>query len=347
MKHTTKLLVGIFIILSIFMNFSSGNSFDDIKISGYAIADYYYIHEATKNINSNYKPGIMRQVYTNDRSGYQFRRLRLTFDKQIEEDFFIRVRLDMNNTDFSYSKMTPGVKDAYLKWQYSDNHSVIFGISGSPAFAVIEKFWGYRKLEKTSSDYFGIRSSRDFGISIKGKLKYGIKYHLFTGNGESNASERYGRVDKLHSLSISHDIGNHFLYEFYTDYRLSKSGKYDEFTGQIFAAYKNENFRVGLQYTYQENKLMKSEDKGDIQLVSIPLVFKYMEKLNFMVYYSHYTVTEEQDYIQQAILAGFEYKLRNNVSIIPNLIFNDYDFDDANLYEKDIVSRITMTYSFK
>jgi len=347
MKNTTTKIVGIIITLSILFNFSVAETFNDIKISGYAIADYYYIHEAAENVNSNYKPSMMRQVYTDERSGYQFRRLRLTFDKQIEEDFFIRVRFDMNNTDFSYSKMTPGVKDAYLKWQFSEKHSAIFGISGSPAFAMIEKFWGYRKLEKISSDYFGIRSSKDFGISLNGKLKYGFKYHFFTGNGESNASERYGRIDKLHSLSISQDVGSHFLYEFYTDYRLSKSGKYDEFTGQVLAGYKNDIFRIGLQYTYQENKLMKSDKKGDIQLISVPFVFKYMEKLNFMIYYSYYTVSEEQNYIQQAILGGFEYKLRNNVSIMPNIIFNDYDFNNAKLYEKDVVSRITLTYSFK
>lgn len=91
---------------------------------------------------------------------------------------------------------------------------------------------------------------------------------------------------------------------------------------------------------------MKSEEKGSVRLLSVPFVYKYMDKVNFMVYYSYYTAKEEQDYKQQAILGGIEYKIRPNISFMPNIIYNDYYFPDSKLFEKDIVSRMTLTYSF-
>ncbi|MBN2279154.1 MAG: hypothetical protein JXQ65_01085 [Candidatus Marinimicrobia bacterium] len=317
----------------------------ELNISGFVISDFYNIHAAEVKVHANYKPKIMRQVYTDDRSGYQFRRIYLSFDQKIEEDFSFKLRFEMNNNDFSYSKITPEVKDAYLKWQYHDQHFVAFGISGSPAFAVIEDFWGYRKMEKTASDYFEIRSSRDFGISLKGKVLKNINYHFFTGNGESNASEQTGRIDKLHSLSLSQQA-EHLIYEVYTDYRLSQNGKYDEFTAQVFTGYKNDYLRWGIQYTYQKNKLMKSAEKGDIQLLSMPAAWCVSQKLTLAFTYSYYIVSEEQDYRQNVLIAGIEYKLRKNISIMPNLLYNDYLFDNAGIKGADIVSRMTMTYNF-
>jgi hypothetical protein len=322
-------------------------SAEAVQISGFLISDFYYINDAEAGVYSNYKPKMMRQVYTNKRSGFQFRRIYLTFDKKMDDVFSTRIRLEMSNTDYNYSQMTASVKDAYLKWKINSNHDAYFGISGAPAFGAIEKFWGFRHLDKTASDYFGIRSSRDFGVSFKGRVYGGLNYHFFAGNGESNASERSGRIDKLYSLSLSQDFSNYFFYQFYTDYRLSKDGKDDEFTGQVFAGYKNENFRIGFQYTYQENKLMKSEKKGDLQLYSVPVIYKYIDKVSFIFRYSYYIAEEEQNYQQQAFIGGMEYKIRDNILLLPNIIYNDYNFENANNLGKDVITRLTLSYYFK
>ncbi len=325
----------------------AGEENEHIKITGNAICDFYYINDAEEDVHANYKPKMLRQVYTNERSGFQFRRIYLTFDKKIDEAFSTRVRFSMSNTDYSYSKMTPSVKDAYLKWQVTPDHSAYFGISGSPAFKEIEKFWGFRHLDKTASDYFGIRSSRDFGIAAKEKVFSHLNYHFFFGNGESNASERWGRVDKLYSLSLSQEFANHFFYQFYTDYRLSKEGVDDEFTGQIFTGYRSDKFRFGIQYTYQENKLMRSEKKGDIHLISVPVIYNYIDKVSFVFRYSHYTVEEERNYTQRSFIGGFEYNIRRDISIMPNILYNDYDLEDLPGRGKDVITRLTLAYKFK
>lgn len=337
----------VLLIVLLLSYLSADQETKEFKISGDAICDYYYINDAEKNIHANYKPKMLRQVYSNERSGFQFRRIYLTFDKKIDEAFSTRVRFSMSNTDYTYSKMTPGVKDAYLKWQFSSNHSAYFGISGSPAFKEIEKFWGFRHLDKTASDYFSIRSSRDFGVAAKGQLFKKLNYHFFYGNGESNASDRWGRVDKLYSLSLSQDFGNHFFYQLYTDYRLSKEGNYDEFTGQIFSGYRSKRLRFGVQYTYQENKLMRSEEKGDIHLISFPFIYHYIDKVSFVFRYSYYSVAEERNYVQQSFIGGFEYTIRDDISIMPNILYNDYDLAELSGKGKDVITRLTLAYKFK
>ncbi len=325
----------------------AGEDQNDFKITGNAISDFYYINDAEKNVHANYKPKMLRQVYSNERSGFQFRRIYLTFDKNIDDAFSTRVRFSMSNTDYSYSKMTPDVKDAYLKWIINRDHSMYFGISGSPAFKEIEKFWGFRHLDKTASDYFGIRSSRDFGIAGRGSVFKNLNYHFFFGNGESNASERLGRLDKLYSLSLSQEFTNHFFYQIYSDYRLSKEGTDDEFTGQIFTGYRSDKLRFGLQYTYQENKLMRSEKKGDIHLYSVPLIYQYIDNVSFVFRFSYYSVQEERDYVQQSFIGGFEYNIREEISIMPNILYNDYDLEGLSRKGKDVITRLTLAYKFK
>ena len=335
-----------FVLVLLIVNVKAGENLDNIKISGSVISDFYYIHSAETAVAANYKPKTQRQVYNERRSGFQFRRIYLSFDKKIDKEFSTRIRFEMSNTDYDYSKMHPTVKDAYLKWHYSDNHYAYFGISGSPAIGPIEKFWGYRLLEKSASDYFGIRSSRDFGVALKGKILRRINYHLFLGNGESNASEKSGTEDKLYSLSLHQQVAKNFYYQLYTDYRWAKDNNENEFTGQVFGGYKNKKFRIGLQYTYQDNKLMKTKKRGKIHLISLPFVYNYADKLSLIFRYIRYSAKEEQNYVEQSMIYGFEYKIRANVFIMPNITYTDYDFESNDNLGKDIISKITLAYKF-
>lgn len=149
------------------------------KISGYMFGDYYYV---VANHNEELE----------DNNGFWFRRIYLTYDHGLSEDFAVRFRIEMNSAgDFSsQSKLTPVVKDAYLKWKHA-RHRILVGISSTPTWAVVEKVWGYRSVEKTPLDLQRFGSSRDFGLAIKGSLDQQQRwnYHFMFANGSSNGSE--------------------------------------------------------------------------------------------------------------------------------------------------------------
>lgn len=70
--------------------------------------------------------------------------------------------------DFSTkAKLTLFVKDAYPQW-ISPSHKIIFGISPTPTWEVIEKVLGTVQLKKTPLDLQKLGTSRDFGLALRG-----------------------------------------------------------------------------------------------------------------------------------------------------------------------------------
>jgi len=164
------------------------------KISGVIFGDYFY--NASQNNSAN-----------KDMNGFQFRRIYTTADFSISENFTTRFRLE---ADQSNNSLTPGgkvgvmVKDAWLQWKnIFEGSNVVLGISPTPAFEVAESIWGNRFLEKTMLDYWGVVSSRDFGVDLKGNLvKDGsAKYWVKFGNNSSNSPESNKNKRQKNSLS--------------------------------------------------------------------------------------------------------------------------------------------------
>ena len=128
------------------------------KISGLFFGDYYWL--ATDHRES-----------LENRNGFWFRRIYLTYDHTFSQAFSTRLRLEMNSPgDFSSSqRMTPYVKDAWVKWTHG-THAVSFGLVPTPSFEYVETVWGYRSVEKTPFDLLRWDSSRDLGVLAQGAL---------------------------------------------------------------------------------------------------------------------------------------------------------------------------------
>ena len=108
------------------------------KFSGLMFGDYYAVL-------SNHVPTFKNQ------NGFWFRRIYFTYDKPLSPAFTTRFRLEVNSAgDFGVTsvRMTPFVKDAYLKWTRT-RHNIIFGLSPSPIFEISDRIWGFRSIEKS------------------------------------------------------------------------------------------------------------------------------------------------------------------------------------------------------
>ena len=108
---------------------------DNARISGYAFGDYYWI-------------GANHDRSLEGLNGFWFRRIYLTYDRDLSAAFSTRLRLEMAHPgDFVTSSLAePFVKDAYLKWNSGDTE-LILGISPSPTLNFVQDFWGYRSVE--------------------------------------------------------------------------------------------------------------------------------------------------------------------------------------------------------
>jgi hypothetical protein len=178
------------------------------KFSGYMFGDYYYnilrdngtlLNSAS---NSAAAGGTAMQAF-------QFRRIYLTYDNDISEQFTARFRLEADqgagtstapqNDVLNGGKIGVFVKDAYLKWKNIFSGSdLIFGVQPTPANEVSEAAWGQRSLEKTITDLRGVVDTRDMGLTLRGKIIGDgiLNYWVMLGNGASTAkpeSDKYKR----------------------------------------------------------------------------------------------------------------------------------------------------------
>jgi hypothetical protein len=208
-----------------------------VKFSGLMFGDLFYNANAISPANK-------------DLNGWQFRRIYITTDYTINDQFSTRFR--MESAISSGSNIGVFVKDAWLKWKdIFKGSDLIVGMSPTPAFDVSEGAWGYRSLEKTIMDYFGIVSSRDVGIDLKGKFDESgtAKYWLKVGDGSGNKPEtdKY----KRYYAQLQFNPTKNFLITVYGDYA-SKPQKRDPFDGEL----KNNSAFVAAGFlSYQEAKV--------------------------------------------------------------------------------------------
>ncbi len=194
-------------IFTVVLNAQEGKN--KVKFSELMFVDYYYYLDnfdaAKKNLN-----------------GLQFRRIYFTSDYSISNTFDTRFRLDANQIAASLTsdgRIGVMVKDAYLRWRSVFSCSdPIFGLLPTRVIDIAESEWRYRSLEKTPMDLFGIVSSRNIGIELKGTLfeNGSLNYWVKFGNNSANAPE----VDKYKRFyaNLLFKLAKEFQASFYGGY---------------------------------------------------------------------------------------------------------------------------------
>lgn len=313
------------------------------KISGYMFGDYYYV-------------GQNHDSEIEGKNGFWFRRIYLTYDQKLNNNFSVRLRLEMNSPgDFSTSsKLEPAVKDGYLRWKKS-GQSVMLGISGTPTWGYVEKFWGYRSVEKTPADLYKFGSSRDFGVAVKGKLGASRKtfYHAMFGNGSSNKSET--NDGKKLALAVGRQLTKNFSVEVYSDFE-ERPGATNRITYQGFAGYKTRKFRIGGQYLHQIRKSDGPDQQ--LQVVSFFGVAQLQDKWSaFLRWDRSFDPVSAGPGISYLpldgtakfnfILAGFDFSPDKNVHFMPNFEIVRYDNVAGGRPQTDVVPRLSFYYIWK
>lgn len=315
------------------------------KLSGNVFADYYWI---AQNNNADLE----------DKNGFWFRRIYLTYDRQISGAFSSRLRLEMASAgDFeSDPKMIPNVKDAYLKWQ-NDRHQVLAGISSTPTWGLVEGFWRYRSVEKTPLDLYNFGSSRDFGLSFEGKLdKAGkVDYHFFLGNGNSNRPEI--NKGKKFMLSLGYNITEHIVVEGYADWNNDPNGL-DSYVAQLFAGYRSDKFTIGALGAYRELGSFDDIQEVTLDLASLFTHMSLSDKVRVFLRADHrfdgYTNGSDNSYLPFAegvestfMVGGADILIEKNIHLMPNIeaiVYGENAFGQSP--DTDIIPRLTLSYKF-
>ena len=324
-------------------------------ISGLAYVDYFY------NINgdiSNY-PGTSNQ-------GFQFRRGYFTYNHRISKKFSSRFRLEYDESATTTNdKIGVFIKDAYLRWKdIFAGQDLYVGIQRPPSFAVSERVWGYRSLEKPIMDFRGIASSRDFGVALKGKLDDDgvLNYWVMVGNNSGNRSnlfsfgntrasvddqKKYRYYGHLHfkpkDLVQRNDVLHVTIYGDYAPRTFDR----DNFTFGGFVGYDCPGVvGIGVEGVYhnRQNQGVRGSDQERYGLSAYGwiAVGPQVRLVGRGDYWNPDTNVRDDENV--FLLGGIDWGVEDDVHIIPNIEIQTYSGPGISA---DVVARVTLFYTLQ
>jgi hypothetical protein len=371
MKRTILLVAGLLLLVQ-------GSLLSQGKLSGLVFGDYYYNFAR----DGKYGTGLFANSTTPASNGsapgntamqaFQIRRVYFTYDDDISEQFTTRFRLEADQgTDLLGSgKISTYVKDAYLKWKNIFSGSdLIFGIQPTTAYDISESAWGYRSLEKTIMDLRGIVSSRDQGIALRGKLtgdgmfNYWVMIANQSANAPASTVTSVGKLKRYSALLQAKPVTN-LQVTINVDYqdKANRLGVHGDslnnavLVGSLFVGYANP-----FQYSFGLEAFLKSQSNqytppggslGSQSGMGISVWGSYFVQpdLAVVLRYDNYdpnTNSNAKGDLQNYIIAGLDWKVNKNVSVMPNVLYETYEAPTgATTPNASVTARVTFYWIF-
>ncbi|MCX8010501.1 MAG: hypothetical protein N3A61_05065 [Ignavibacteria bacterium] len=330
-----------FITLVLLVGVSNLFSQTNFKLSGLTYFDYFY------NIQRN-----EGKVNEKDEQGFQFRRVWLTSDFNVSDKLSARLRIESDGGVFNDSakknfRFNVFLKDVYVNYKFAEQSEMYAGMIPTPIFEIEEQYWGYRSVEKILADLKGFSPISDLGISIRGSAleKKSFKYWLMVGNNSvhSAESDKYKR--------------------FYSQFSyLPVEGLQLVLDAQFASASNNKNLLMGkIGFYYQKkgsysfgitamNRTLQKFLQNDKNLNSVGASvftnFVLDNLLNSFLridYFDPNSSADSKDDSEIIFIAGLDFKLDNQFSIIPNLAFSKFEKSGI---KSDITSKVTFFWKF-
>lgn len=346
-----------FFYLLIFLSFVSLNVNGQDKggkLWGYVFGDYYFKVSGDSTGGSTQYAG-----YPNSYQAFEIRRAYLGYDYTFNDKFSAQFLLEGNDKILTNSRLGIFIKTAYMEWKALENASFSIGLIPTPtwSWALNEKAWNYRSIEKTILDMRGLGNASDLGIATRGKFdkagNYGFGFMI--GNGTGQRPE-FNKFKKYYGTLYAKPVKG-LSVEAYGDFE-PNTGDKNKTTLKGFLSYQTKKFTVGAEVIQQTQK-----NAGGTDIDAVPFGISgfvwgtlYAKKdvpvLNAFARFDYYDPDSKNDsvgYKENFITAGLDYMPVENVHIMPNVWVNSYKGKTSLLTERkaDVVARMTFFYVYK
>lgn len=307
--------------------------------------------------------------------GGKLRRVYFGYDYNLAEQWSVRFLLEGNSgITTNKNDFTTKIKLGYL--QYKMNNSSIFhnakinvGLIPTPTFALPQKKWGYRSVEKEALDLRGLGSSVDQGVSIEGDFtEKGIfGYYVMVSNGVGSKPEVNKNL-QYHLSIFTHLFDDKLTLETFANYVKDKNNLNKVVTRQ-FISYNTDNFRFGFEGSKNfieefgtQNDISKTKELQPLLLSGFAST-RLSKNIWGLIRYDYFDPDTKfksdftyfdpaQNYNEHLFIAGLEIEIHNKdnhkISIFPNIYVNAYDKKKPDVVSRDadVVLRTTLYYNF-
>ncbi len=292
----------------------------------------------------------------NGMSGFWFRRIYLTYDRELEGGFAARIRFEAASPgDFTTDdKLATKIKDAYLSHTGAGG-TAYFGLTNNPLIGSYEPYHkGYRAVEKAPLDLFKMSASRDTGIGFKGHLGDKTDYWLMVGNDSGTGSET--NKGKAFYLNINNKLAPNVDLNVTTVY-LDKDGTDHWTTVAAFLGFKGDKFEGSLFYGHQARSIAAGPDVS-LDVVSVYLASQVSDTVKpfFRADFVNGAVPDADKitYLKLATTAspslfifGVDMKLSESVNVIPSFEWVTYSNPTVGpTPNSDLIFRLTVVTKF-
>ena len=96
------------------------------------------------------------------------KRAYLSYSSDVSEELFFKMRFDVGR--HADDRLTTFLKNAYVDYKCENGDKLSIGLIGTNSYGVQEKNWGYRFIEKSVVDKYGMTNTADFGIGYSKTL---------------------------------------------------------------------------------------------------------------------------------------------------------------------------------
>ena len=338
------------------------------KISGYMFGDLYYnlagdpkhlydakgVDQGQANIDG--KANIGR-----DLMGTQLRRAYLQLDNDLTARVATRLRLEMDGKELtSGGKLGVLVKNAYLQVKrVVPRGDILFGEIATPTFESAEAFWQYRSVEKTVADFWGLRSSSDVGIQLRGwtDSDHHLGYNLVVGDGNGQKPE----TDRFKTIYFSIPVRwGGLRLEPYVDYQAVRVNagtaaasdtvaNNDQATYKVFAGYEFRRWALGVEALARVNHMAVKPNR-EPRALSVFARGDFHPRLagfaRFDLWQPDKRAADRVD--TQLWIAGLDWQPIKDVHVMPNLEGTQYVSQGNGQVpaHHDLQARITFYYLF-
>jgi hypothetical protein len=285
-------------------------------------------------------------------SGGVLRRLLLTADATLDDDWSARARLEAYHEGaFENYELTHRVLDLGVTRKLGD-HRLSAGLIPTVTYDVMESFWGKRYLVRTAPDIQGI-AARDLGVKLMGPLSSGrgLSYRVMYGSKETWEADK-NPFDKVMGGVTWRGNGG-WLVDAYGDWE-SRPGPYDRTTWQFLIGKKTDQFTLGLEYLNQDR-----DEDPDLELATVLGVLKLGGRWSLMgqlhrlfkpsvkgndIAYIPFDPTAKAT----NLVGGLEYRVNEHVTLSPNIVWTRYGINESGVKPNDDLHlRLTFYVNFE
>ncbi len=190
---------------------------------------------------------------TSKTNGFGINRAYLGYNYVVDNNFSARLIVNLGNPD----DVIPGTvrrryayfREASIIWS-NERLRMALGLTDTRIFKFQQRWWGKRYLANSYQALNGYGFTADLGFTLDYKFSDIISADVSVMNGEGYLELQLDNGVRS-SFGISITPGNKFAFRLYSDYE--KKTDIQEFTGIIFAGYRNKVINIGAEASLKTN----------------------------------------------------------------------------------------------